>query len=263
MVELLGAQGHAHHTGAQSDGSLLGQGAPAAADFEHTLARLYPGHFQGTLHLGVLRLRQGAAQVALKPGAGVVHGFVQPQAVKGIAQVVMGMDVLAAVGAAVVLQQVLDAVQQAPQPGAEDHGVDLLAVRRKDFQQFGQIWRGPVAGNKAFRKADVAGLERCAEHVPVVQGDAGTGMVGAVHGVLLRMLAKTALRAVRQVQGERTVAQVLQQAQGAAGSGRCAFGKGLTGSGGSGCVHGWLPGLGASARQRQWVVAACERRALV
>ena len=175
----------------------------------------------------------------------------------------MGMDVLAAVGAAVVLQQVLDAVQQTSKPGTKDHGVNLLAICRKDLQQFGQIRRCPVAGDKAFCKADVAGLERCAEHVPVVQGDAGTGMVRAVHGVLLRMLAKAALRPIRQVQRQGTVAQVLQQAQGAAGSGGCALGKGLTGSGGSGCVHGWLPGLGASARQRQWEVAACERRALV
>ena len=205
---------------------MLRQGAPAAADFQHTIAGFHAGHVQGAADLGVLRLWQRARQVALKPGARVVHGLVQPQAVERIAQIVVGVDVLAAVGAAVVVQQMLDAVQEQPsEPCAEDHGVNLLAVGGEHLEQFGQVRCAPVTGNEALGKADVAGLEGRSQHVPVVQRDAGAGMLGRVQGVLLRMLAKTALRTIGQVQGERPVAQVLQQTQCAAGSGRRVFGN--------------------------------------
>ena len=238
--QLLGAECYTHDRRAQVQRGLLGQRAPAAADFQHTVAALHAGHLQRAAHFGVLRLWQRAGQVALKPGAGIVHGLIQPETVKRVAQVVVGVDVLAAVGAAVVVQQVFDAVQQPSEPCAEDHGVDLLAVGGEHLEQFGQVRCAPVPGNIALGKTDVAGLECRAKHVPVVQRDAGAGMPGRVQGVLLRMLAKTALRTIGQVQGERAVAQVLQQTQCAAGSRWRVFGKcdALGRAGGN--IHGGL-----------------------
>jgi len=99
-------------------------------------------------------------QVAIEPGAGVVHGLVEPQAVKRIAQVVVGVDVFLAVGARVAVEQVFDAVHQAPGPGPKDDAVHLGAVFHQHAQQFHQIGGAPVTGYVGFCKADVTRFER-------------------------------------------------------------------------------------------------------
>ena len=86
----------------------------------------------------------------------IILGVVQPQLVKRIAQVVMGMDVFLAVGFGVAVQQVFDAKQQAPSPGAVNGVFNHSAVADEDFDQVRQAGCGPVASDVGFGKTDVA-----------------------------------------------------------------------------------------------------------
>ena len=81
----------------------------------------------------------------------------------------MGMNVFAAVGFRVAVEQVAHAIEQATCPGAVDHIVQSTSVGQQQMEQLRQVWCGPVAGNVAFGKADVAGLECCRKGLPVVQ----------------------------------------------------------------------------------------------
>jgi hypothetical protein len=164
--ELLGGERHAREGGAKFGGGHLGQRAPAAADLQHAVAPgCTPCHAQGAAHLGMLGLAHVAARIALEPGGRIVHRVVQPQRVKRVAQVVVGMDVFLAVGARVAVEQVLDAVQQPPGPGAVDHAFDLLAVGDEKLEQVGEVRCGPVARDVAFGKPDIARLEGgCCTH---------------------------------------------------------------------------------------------------
>ena len=209
---------------------VLGQAAPAAADLEHALARLHAAFVQRAPHLGPLRLRQVTAQVALEPGGRVAHRLVQPQLVERVAQVVVGMDVLAAAAARVAVQQVLDAVQQRAPPAAVDGRFDRLAVGDEDLQQFHQVGRAPVLVDETFGKADVAAAQRGAADLPVAQPHRAARLV-------LGAAAEVHLRAVGQLQIERAAAQLAQQAEGGArGSGR-RLGQGQ-GRGGGAAAHG-------------------------
>ena len=89
------------------------QRTPAATNFQHAVTGLNIGHAQCSAHFGVLRHVEALRHLPFKQGRRVVHGRVEPQLVKRIAQVVMGMDVFAAVAARVAVQQVAHAVQQA------------------------------------------------------------------------------------------------------------------------------------------------------
>ena len=215
-LQLLGAQRHADQRGAELGGGHLGQRTPAAADLQHALAGLDLHHAQCAPHLGVLRfLHRGLWR--FKQGRRVVHGAVQPELVEGVAQVVVGVYVFLAVGFGVAVEQVLEPVGQAAQPGAVDDVFDFLAVDDQEAQQIGQLRRAPVTGNVAFGKADVARAQRCAANVPVVQVQAG-------HGFCTRAEALDA--AAWQLQRERAVFEAGQQLEGAAGSGRRAGGQG-------------------------------------
>ena len=154
--ELLCAECHARDVGAKFSGGFLCQCAPPAANFQHAVTRVDVGHAQGAAHFGVLGLLHGLVQVTFEPGRRVVHGVVQPQLVKRIAQVVMRVDVFLAVGFGVAVEQVLDAVQQAPRPRAVHNIFHLLAVGHQHAQQLGEVGAGPVACDVALCKTDVA-----------------------------------------------------------------------------------------------------------
>eukprot|EP01038_Epipyxis_sp_PR26KG_P018507 gene18506-26124_t len=126
--QLFGGQRDAGDMGVEFGGGLLGQRAPATADLQHPGIWLHTGHAQRAPHFGVLGSAHVAACIALEPGGRVVHRVVQPEFVERVAQVVVGVDVLLAVGAGVAVEQVLDAVQKAAGPGAVDHAFHLLAV---------------------------------------------------------------------------------------------------------------------------------------
>ena len=87
----------------------------------------------------------------------------------------MRVNVFAAVGAGVAVEQVLDAVHKTAQPVAVNGRFHVLAVDQQHFQQVGQMRRRPVARDKAFRKADVASAQRGSAGVPVDQVQAGHG----------------------------------------------------------------------------------------
>ena len=145
----------------------------------------------------------------------------------------MGVDVFLAVGLGVAVQQVFDAVQQPPGPGAKDDAVHFGAVLYQHTQQVHQVGCAPVSGNEGFGKTYVTRFKRRRAHIPVVQVQRCVGQVVA--------LAKALHAAVGQLQGERTVAQVLEQTQYGAGGCRSAAGDGEGGRGGRNgirAVHG-------------------------
>jgi hypothetical protein len=106
----------------------------------------------------------GCAKVAFEQRAGVVHRLVQPQAVERVAQVVVGVDVLAAAAARIAVQQVLDAVGQRPPPAAVDDRLHRVAVGDEQLSAAPPGRGCPVAVDEALGKADVAALQRRAAH---------------------------------------------------------------------------------------------------
>ena len=93
------------------------------------------------------------------------------------------MDVFAAVGLGVAVEQVSQSVEQSPCPGAVDHLVQSLAVGQQQAQQVGQLRRGPVTRDVALGEPDVARLERSGKRFPVVQVHAGMWSLPIAHGL--------------------------------------------------------------------------------
>ena len=170
--QLLGAQGHADDRRVELCGGFFGQSAPAAANFKHPVAGLDARHTQCAPHFGMLGVFHGRFR-RFKNRRRIVHGAVQPQLVKRIAEVVVGVNIFLAVGFGVAVQQVLDAVGKTAQPGAVNDVLDFFAVDDQNPQQLGQMRRGPVTGNIAFSKTDIPRLERGAADIPVEQVQAG------------------------------------------------------------------------------------------
>ena len=156
IVQLFGAERDANDLGLEFVCGFFCQSAPTASYFQHTTATVHARHAQGALHFGGLRLFGGARVITFIPCARIVHGFVEPQLIKRVTQVVVRMDVFAAVAAAVVVQQVFDAIQQAPIPSTKHHGVNGLSVAAQEFQQLSEIGCAPIACDITFCKANVA-----------------------------------------------------------------------------------------------------------
>ena len=121
------------------------------------------------------------------------------------------------------MQQVLDAVEQAPSPAAENDRLDLGPVLDDDAQQFGQVGRAPVPGDIALCKTDVAGFERGGADVPVVKRQRRVG----------QGLATKALHAaVWKLHRQAAMAQALQHFEDRARCGRCSGRQSETFAGG-------------------------------
>ena len=260
--QLLGGQGHARDVRTKFGGGRFGQSAPAATNFEQAVTRLSVDHAQGAAHLGFLGIGHGLRFVAVEPGRRVVHRAVQPQLVKSVAQVVMRVDVLAAVAAVVAIEQVLDTVDQPPQPVAVNRALDLRAVGDQQAQQTCQIGRVPVARHVAFGKADIARLEHLGADRPAVD------VQGRKRGLVR---AKHLKIAIGRMQGERADFQAGEQAQ-QTGSGfgqtgvrnlRCGAGS-TQGSGRVGGLHrgGHPVGPGFIGSQNRGAARACARTVL-
>mmetsp|Transcript_3279 Transcript_3279/g.11504 ORF Transcript_3279/g.11504 Transcript_3279/m.11504 type:complete len:389 (+) Transcript_3279:216-1382(+) len=200
--QLLGGERHAGQPGAEVPCGDLGHRAPAAADLQHAAALAHPGLGQRTAHLGPLGGVERALCGAGEPGAGVVHRRVQPQLVEVVAEVVVGVDVLAAAGAGVAMEQVTQAVQQAAPEAAVDQGLQRGAVADEQLQQGAQVAAAPVPGDEAFRETDVSRLQHRGADGPVrdAQGRAGAAAI-----------AKLQQRALGGLQVKAAVAQVGQQ----------------------------------------------------
>ena len=67
----------------------------------------------------------------------------------------MGVDIFGAIAVGVAVEPVLDAVAQAPDPTSKNNPIHFGAVFHQKAQQGGEVWSGPVAGNKAFGKTNV------------------------------------------------------------------------------------------------------------
>ena len=198
---MFGAQRNAHHAGLEFDGRGLRERAPATADLQHTTAFGHAGAVECAPYLGVLSLRQRCAQVPLKPGAGVIHRRIEPLRVKRVAQVVVCVDVLAAVGLGIVFQQMLDSVKQAAAPGAVNDLIDLAAVCTEKLEQLAELGCIPIARDVALGKADVARLQGGCKHVPVVQAHTGHRPGLSVVCMGVGVLTKASHRSIGQLQG--------------------------------------------------------------
>ena len=85
----------------------------------------------------------------------------------------MGVDVAPAAGARVAVEQVAQPVGQPPPPGAIDQGFQRIAIGHQQAQQVGQVRRAPVLVDIALGQTNVARAQHRAEHLPVVQAQAG------------------------------------------------------------------------------------------
>ena len=108
------------------------------------------------------------------------------------------------------------AVGEPSDPGTVDHIVQGLAVGREQAQEIWEMGGGPVTGDVALGKANVPGLEGGLEGLPVVQVQAEVGALAIAHGLHA---------AVGQTDGERSVAQLLEQSKHGACRCRGAFGQ--------------------------------------
>ena len=194
--------GRAGAGGADVAGGDLAKTPPAAADLEHRHARLqvhHPG--QGGV-FGLLRgLERGVRP--LEPGRRIGHRGVEPGLVEGVAQVVMGVDVLLRSALAVAVAPMGQPVDRHHQPIAVEQAADVVVVLDQGLQQGGQMGAVPFAGHIGFREADVAGGQDAAGEAVVfdVQHAAGAG-AGAVQHMGL---------AIGQVDGQAAEGPVRRQ----------------------------------------------------
>jgi len=140
------------------------------------------------------------------------------------------VDVAAAAATRVAVEQVLHAVQQRAPPAAVDRRLDRLAVGDEHLQQLHQVGRAPVLVDKAFGEADVAAAQRGGADLPVAQPHRAARLVRGT-------AAEMRLLAVGQLQFERAAAQLAQQPERGACSGRGCVGQGQ-GRGGGRAAHG-------------------------
>ena len=85
----------------------------------------------------------------------------------------MGVDVFAAVGFVVAIEQMLDAVDHATPPRAINQIFHNAAILNHDAQQITQGGRGPIPSNIGFRKTNVARFHAGQKNIPVAQADGG------------------------------------------------------------------------------------------
>ena len=133
------------------------------------MARLQPHVLRQGAVLVDLGLGQRLALVGVA-GRGIGHGGIQPPGIEGVAQVVMGMDVLLRARPAVVAKQVQDAVQHPHQRGAESQALNLVEVQTEDAEQGRHVRRLPLPGHVSLGEADIASRQH-AVHEGVVADD--------------------------------------------------------------------------------------------
>ena len=121
----------------------------------------------------------------------------------------MGVNVFAAVFTGVALEQVLDAIDQTPQPVAINHRIQGLAIQQKQTQQTSQVVGSPATITIGFGKTNVTRLQHRGKHPPVGQVHPHLELAG--------WGAKFSPRTIRQLQLEATRLQTRQQLQHALG----------------------------------------------
>ena len=95
IAQLLVAERDATHVGAKFFATELGQCPPAATNFQHAVSTPNARHVQGASNFCILRSAHVLRAIVAEPGGRIVHRTVQPQPIKIIAQIVVGMDILA------------------------------------------------------------------------------------------------------------------------------------------------------------------------
>ena len=117
IVILLAGNGQGAHIGADLAGRKLGKAAPAAADFQHLVARLDAGGLrQRQIFLALCLFQRGGALV--EQGRGIGHRRVEPFPVESVAKVVMRRDVPLRALAGVAVEPVAQRDGQAEQRAA-------------------------------------------------------------------------------------------------------------------------------------------------
>ncbi len=108
--------------------------APAAAGFDHQLARLQPQLAAHQIHLPDLRVLQRVGR-PFEIGAGVLHLGIEPELIETVGEVVMRGDVLLRAGKRVAPRQQAEQVARAlPQRTLEHALLQLIAHQRHGLQ---------------------------------------------------------------------------------------------------------------------------------
>ncbi len=154
----------------------MGYRPPTTTNFQHAITFSYCRFVQCAPHFRVLSLWQRLRAIILKPGRGIIHGFIKPIAIKRIAQIVMGVDVAPAATTAVAVQYMAHPIDQLTPPRTVKHTLHLLAINDKKRNQRCQVGSCPVALNITLGKTNITGLQRRREHIPVIQTQGRMGL---------------------------------------------------------------------------------------
>ena len=168
-AQLLRRKGEAGDMHAELARGDFRESAPAAADFQQPVTRFRIQAPQDTTVLGGLRRFQGSRMTGVEQRAGICHGRIEPEPVEIVAQVVMGLDILARAGAGIAVEQVPDPIQGIADKGSVDRPLKRRAVAAEQLDQRRRIVDMPAAFHAGFRKTDVAAFHAHAYHVPVRQ----------------------------------------------------------------------------------------------
>ncbi len=152
--------------------------------------------------LRVLEGRDAAGKTRRRIG----HRLVQPQRVEVVAEVVMGLDILARLGFRIRAAQMIEPVEEARDRSAACNVRHLVKIGGKDGQDCSEIRRGPVAIHVAL----------CKTHISASDHLANNGVIAELHDRIRAGSSPLELdrAAVRQANGQGSHLQLEQHAQG-------------------------------------------------
>ena len=157
---------------------VTGEAAPARADFKDVVSGLEAERAAERLILCGLRILDGL--LGRGPDAARIgHGFVEPEFVKVVPEVVVVGDVLAAALAGIASERVLEAIAESQEVQRGGLGVRtrhagrLLDVLDEPAEHGGEIVRVPIAVHVSLTEADVAVEHAALEELRAVDAEVG------------------------------------------------------------------------------------------
>lgn len=193
VVVLFARDGDPRDHGPDLSRGEFGKATPAAADLQHAMSRLQVHHPRQSGVLGALGVQQRLSR-RLETRRGIGHRRVQPRAIEGVAQVIVGMDIAARSTAAVTIQSMPDPVDQLHQGIAIEQASNMVVVVDQRLQQDHQVRRVPLPSYIAFRKTDIPAFQHTGGATRITDRQDG-GVARCPAGQLMAV-------AIRQNEGE-------------------------------------------------------------
>ena len=171
-VELLLGNGEAGDLAAELPRREFGKSAPAATDLEHILARAHARAF-GEQPI-FARLRGGEIIVARREdGRRIGHRLVEPALVKGVAEIVMGVDVLPRAGTRVAIERMAEKLEHPLHEAPRHDLVDDLAVDAHELDERLEAWRLPFSLQIGFPEAELSGRQEAPREIVILDDELG------------------------------------------------------------------------------------------